>query len=92
MDAFEVAPGPKTVIATQWHGNGLKSGKCQSWGEKLIFHPNWWHLVKITISAPRGPQKAPNMTRILYVFVHGARKVLKSPQNLHFGEIGAILV
>ena len=40
----------------------------------------------------QGTSKAPNMTRILYVFVHGARKVLKSSQTIHFGENGAILV
>ena len=48
--------------------------------------------MKITISAPRGPQKALNMTRNLYVFVPGARKVLKSPKNLHFHENGGNLV
>ncbi len=36
--------------------------------------------MKITISAPRGRQKALNMTRNSYVFVPGARKVLKSPK------------
>ena len=56
------------------------------------FHENGWNLVKITILAPRGPQKAPNMTRILYVFVHGARKVLKSHKNHQFGENDVIVV
>ena len=43
--------------------------------------------MKITISAPRGPQKAQKMTRILYVSVPGARKVLKSLKTSIFMTI-----